>query len=85
VKLARFQTTPESQQALDNLALAARVKGRIIEEYPTASVTAHGGMVMVHIKAAGVLEPTIEAKIKALAGQIPGVQEMKVHVIPLSI
>jgi cytidylate kinase len=85
VKLARFQTTPESQQALDNLALAARVKGRIIEEYPTASVTAHGGRVMVHIKAAGVLEPTIEAKIKALAGQIPGVQKMKVHVIPLSI
>ena len=85
VKLARFQTTPESQQALDNLALAARVKARIVGEYPTASITAYGGMVMVHIQAAGVLEPAVKAEIKALTGQIPGVKEIKVQVIPLSI
>ena len=85
VKLARFQTTPESQQALDNLALAARVKARIVGEYPTASITAHGGMVMVHIQAAGVLEPAVKAEIQALTGQIPGVKEIKVQLIPFSI
>jgi cytidylate kinase len=85
VGLPRFQTTPESQQALDDLALAARVKARIVGEYPIAKVTAQGGKVMVHLQAAGVVEPSVEASIKALAGNLPGVADIQVHVIPLTI
>ena len=85
VRLPRFQTTPESQQALDNLALAAKVKARIIGEYPIAKVTAQGGRVMVHLQAAAVVEPTAEARIKNLAGDISGVTQIQVHVIPLTI
>jgi cytidylate kinase len=85
VQLPRFQTTPESQQALDNLALAAKVKARIVGEYPTAKVTAQGGQIMVHLQAAGVVEPAVEARIEALAGNLPGVEEIQVHVIPLTI
>ena len=85
VKSACFQTTPASQQALDDLALAAKVKASIVSEYPIASVTAREGMVLVHLKAAGVLEPAVEAEIERLAGEIPGIKEVKVHLIPLSI
>jgi cytidylate kinase len=85
VKLARFQTTPASQQSLDNLALAAKVKARIVGAYPAATVTANEGRVMVHIQAAGVMEPAVEAEVQSLVGQLPGLQEIKVHLIPLSL
>jgi cytidylate kinase len=85
VRLPRFQTIPESQQALDDLALAAKVKARIVGEYPTSKVTAQGGKVMVHLQAAGVVEPSVEARVQTLAGGLPGVKEIQVHVIPLTI
>ncbi|MEJ2672096.1 MAG: cytidylate kinase-like family protein [Deltaproteobacteria bacterium] len=85
VKLACFQTTPESQQALENLALAAKVKARIVRKYPAASVTAQEGKVLVHLQAAGILEPAVEAEVKDLTGEISGVKEIKVHLIPLSL
>jgi cytidylate kinase len=85
VRLPRFQTTPEAQQALDNLALAAKVKARIIGEFPTAKVTAHAGSVRVHLQASGVVEPSVEARIKALAGELPGVKQIQTHVIPLTM
>jgi cytidylate kinase len=85
VKLPRFQTTPESQQSLDNLALAAKVKTRIVSEYPAASVTANEGRVLVHLQAAGVMAPTVEAEVQSLVGRLPGLKEIKVHLIPLSL
>jgi cytidylate kinase len=85
VKLPRFKATPASQKALEDLALAAKVKATIIGQYPTASVTAKAGRVMVHLQAAGVLEPAAEAEIESLTEQIAGVREIKVHVIPISL
>ena len=85
VKSTCFQTTPESQQALDNLALAAKVKAKIVAKYPSATATAKEGRVLVHLKAAGVLGPAVEAEIKDLTRQIPGLKEIKVHLIPLTI
>ncbi len=85
VKLPRFQTTPASQQSLDNLALAAKVKARIVSAYPAATVTANEGRVMVHLQAAGVMEPAVEAEIHSLTEKVPGLKDIRVHLIPLSI
>jgi len=85
VKSGCFQTTPASQQALDNLALAAKVKAKIVAQYPAATATATEGRVLVHIKAAGVLGAAVEAEIKDLTRQIPGLKEIEVHLIPLTI
>jgi cytidylate kinase len=85
VKSACFQTTPASQQALDNLVLAAKVKAKIVAAFPTASVTAQEGVVLVHLKAAGVLASTVEAEIKEMTGQIPGLKDIHVHLIPLTL
>jgi cytidylate kinase len=85
VQATCFQTTKESQQALDNLALAAKVKACIVNTYPTANVTAQEGLVLVHLKAAGVLEPAIEEEINTLIGEMPGIKEVKVHLTPLSL
>jgi cytidylate kinase len=85
VKSGCFATTPASQQALDNLALAAKVKAKIVAKYPSVTATAQEGRVLVHVKAAGVLGPAVEAEIKDLTREIPGLQEIKVHVIPLTM
>ncbi len=47
VKFPCFQATPQSQQMLNDLALAARVKAALVEEFPAAEVTATGGKVLV--------------------------------------
>jgi cytidylate kinase len=85
VKSGCFATTPASQQALDNLALAAKVKARIVAKYPSVTATAQEGRVLVHVKGAGVLEPAVEAEVKDLTREIPGLQEITVHVIPLTM
>jgi cytidylate kinase len=47
VKFPCFQTTPQSQLMLNDLALAARVKAALAEEFPSATVTATEGHVLV--------------------------------------
>jgi len=42
-----FQTTPESQKLLDNLALAARVQAQLVENFPRVNVTADNGHVFI--------------------------------------
>ena len=85
VGLEQFRTTAESQQALDDLALAAKVKGAIVDTYPTARVSAHGGVAMVHVKASGMQEAQITDDIHALTGKITGVREVKVHLVPTTL
>jgi cytidylate kinase len=81
----QFKTTPESQQALDDLALAARVKGAIVETYPTVRVSVHGGVAMVHVKASGMQEAQIIDDIHARTEKITGVREVKVHLVPTTL
>ena len=76
--LETFQTTAESQQAVDDLALAARVKVNLIERYPRIQVAAGSGTVYVTLDdatahSADEIHKTVE--------QIPGVKgvEVKSH------
>ena len=79
VAYSHFQATAQSQQAMDDLLLAARVKASLVERYPRAEVAAKGGDVFIGLEGASL------AKAKAIqniVGQIPGVKKMDVDVYP---
>ena len=77
VKLARFQPTAESRQAVDDLALAAQVKVRLIEHYPRVQVASDAGVVYLDLEAATSRD---EEEIESLAAQVAGVKS--VHITP---
>jgi hypothetical protein len=80
VKLPCFQTTPQSQELLDNLAMAARVQAALMEEFPSALVTATGGEVSVSIRSSLFAEQTEMAeRITHIAHRVAGM-EVKVKV-----
>ncbi len=85
VALEQFKTTPESQQALDDLALAAKVRATLVEDFPNIKVTAHGGLVLVHVRASGTQEARITNQIEELARKIPAVRQVRVHLVPTSL
>lgn len=80
--LEHFRTTRESQKALDDLLLAARVKSRLVGEIASSQVSADGGVIFVHVTAELTQEPVIVDEITRLAEGIPGVDEIRVHVMP---
>ena len=82
--LPHFQTTPESQQALDNLVLAAQVKSAIFDAYPDVSVSADNGIVVVHTEGALEQESAIAKRIQSHVVGVEGVKEARVHVRPTS-
>ncbi len=77
--LSPFHTTAQSQQAMDDLLLAARVKASLIERHPRVNVTANEGSVYVGLEGAS---PSQEQEIRDVVGQIQGVNEIDVHSHP---
>jgi len=80
--LEHFQTTPESQGAMDDLALAAEVKSRFVDSYPNAIVTAHRGVTSVRVPTSGMNEIKVAREIRAIAERVEGVTEVKVETVP---
>ncbi|MFH1034952.1 MAG: cytidylate kinase-like family protein [Pseudomonadota bacterium] len=83
-QLEQFQATPQSQRALDNLLLAARVKASLVHDFPMVQVHAQDGVVIVDAKFNQTVEPELAERIKALARQTPGVREVRMHAEPVS-
>jgi cytidylate kinase len=75
----RFQATAESQRAMDDLLLAARIKGNLVERHPRVIVTANGGAVYVGLE--GGSSSAAEA-LRDTVAQIPGVKKVEVNVYP---
>ncbi len=82
VTLPHFQTTPESRQALDNLALAAKVKAAVVAGWPQVQVSAEGGKVTVHVEAPLHQENVVCRQVVDIAKRIEGVETVKVDVRP---
>jgi cytidylate kinase len=82
VKLEHFQTTPESQGMMDDLALAAEVTSRLVDSYPNAVVTAREGATTVQVPTSGVDEAQVAREITELAGEIEGVTDVSVDTVP---
>lgn len=81
-QLEHFRTTSESQQALDDVALAAKVRAKLIPVVPNVITTAKAGTVFVNAKASLSVEPQIALEIKELAKQVPGLKDVKISIMP---
>jgi cytidylate kinase len=82
VELDHFRTTPESQRAMDDLALAAEVTSLLIESYPKAVVSSRDGATTVRVPTSGMDEASVTEEITAVAGQVAGVTEVSVDTVP---
>jgi cytidylate kinase len=82
--LEQFQTTPESQRAMDDLALAAEVKSRLVITYPNSTVTASEGQVVVRVPTSGMQEAKTVQDVTAIAEQVEGVTGVRVATVPSS-
>lgn len=80
--LPRFRTTSESQQAMDDLALAARIKANLIERFPRAEVAAEGPAVYVALEGGSASD---EVAIREIVAGIPGVEKVEVTAYPLMV
>jgi len=78
-----FQTTPESQRLVDNLALAAQVKAALVEEFPVVDVSAKNGMVWIHMKIPLSHAKSMTERAKNIAAVVPGVKDVDVHISPV--
>lgn len=83
LQIERFRTTPESQRAMEDLALAAEVKAALAALKPDAEVSSQGGVVLVKVRAHESQEPVIAQEIGEAVRHVPGIRELKVQVMPV--
>jgi cytidylate kinase len=76
----RFQTTAESQKAMENLFLAAQVQAALVKEIPSAKVGVEGGELVVSIGGAWNQEKKMIAKVEKIVDEVGGVK-VKVHLV----
>jgi cytidylate kinase len=82
-RLPAFQTTPESQRILKNQSLAARVKSDLMNFYQDVEVSVENHTVVVHIKRSLKQEEAVTEDIQEIVKHIPGVENVRVDVIPV--
>jgi cytidylate kinase len=80
-RLNRFQASSESQQAMEDLLLAARVRAALIEGYPKVNVVANKGVVYIGLEGASFREGK---EIRDAARQVPGVKSVDLHLYPFT-
>lgn len=74
VRLRQFQTTPESRQAMDDLALAAQVKAALISQVPNIDVAADKGVITITSPIPKFVKEQYLAYVEKVAMSIPGVR-----------
>ena len=84
-RLPCYQTTPESQQMIEDLALAAEVKAALVDEFPNSETVSEKGVVSVRIDAPPIQEKQVVEKVENILEKVDGVQEVRVHVIPFPL
>jgi len=82
VSLKRFHTTPESQQRIEDLSLAANAKAAIIERFPSSQVSCQNAVVLVRIETALSQEEKATAEIKEMLKPLGEIKDVRVSVIP---
>ena len=84
-QMPSFQTNPQSQRNMDNLALAAQVMAAIVEEFPRAEVTASDGDVFVEVKVPLESQKHVKDRVGAIIENIPEVKNVSVSLYPMII
>ncbi len=82
-RMEQFKASPESNKVLDDLVTAAKVRARLVHDYPTVQVHADDGIVTIDVKFNQTVEPELAEEIKALTQEMPGIKEVRMH--PISI
>jgi cytidylate kinase len=82
IEFEKFKTTRESQQAMEDLALAAEVKAALMDDIPPHAVTAKYGIVTVTIQSTIFQEAEWVSRVEQLGKQVEGVKEIKVETLP---
>ena len=77
--LEQFRPTPESQQKMDDLALASQVKAGLVDLSPEVVVTSEYGNVLVFAKTDDRLARKLREKSKTLSSEIEGIHHIEVH------
>ena len=75
-----FQTTPESQKAMENLLRAAQVQAALMDEIPSAQVAVEDGELVVRIGGAWGQEKKLIAKVDQISDGMGGVK-VKVRLV----
>lgn len=75
----QFRTSPESQKAVDQLALAAKVKARLVSVNPGAVVRVQEGIVHVEAVADMTIEAAVCDEIKDVVLKIAGVKDVRIQ------
>lgn len=83
-RLEPFKATEQSQLALDNRLLAARVKAALVQSFPMVQTHASDGVVTVDARFNLTEEPGLANKIQVIAQQVPGVKQVRMHALPVS-
>jgi cytidylate kinase len=81
-QLPAFQTTPQSQQALDDLLLASRVENRLLNGYDLISICAQQGEVILEMRAPLVHEVRIADEIREKLQGVDGLVETYIRITP---
>jgi cytidylate kinase len=83
VGLKDFQTTPQSQKAIDDLFLTAEVKSAVIDLNYYMKISVKNGIVFVKCEAAPLQQSKLSHDIQKAVKQIPGVMEVRIDVEPI--
>jgi hypothetical protein len=78
-KLEQFRTTGESQQKMDDLALASRVKAALVAVSTDVAVTSEYGNVIIFAETGDRVTRKLREKVKTLGQQIDGINNIEVH------
>ncbi len=79
--LACFKTTPESQQAMDDLCLSAEVKAALIGIKRSIQVSAQNGVVYLRTTILEYKKYEMEKNIRDIVERIPDVKDVKIDFI----
>jgi hypothetical protein len=81
----KFRALPESQRAIENLALAAEIRAALLDDYPGCAVVAQGKSVEIFVRYTLHTDTMIPDKITEQALKIPGVSTVSVILIPSTL
>jgi cytidylate kinase len=78
----KFKTTPESQQFMEDLAVAAEVKAVLMGEVTPKEVSAQNGIVTITIESPILQEAALVARVEKLAKEVEGVKGITIETVP---
>jgi cytidylate kinase len=82
VGLKQFQTTPQSQKMVEDLALAAEVRAVLFDLKPNIKVWAADGKIRIHVRVNETREMAVVRDMEEMARSIAGVRDVTVEVRP---